>query len=370
MRSGKFSLAALIAAGVVGVSTVSAAPFTAGDLAVFQAAASASNTTGSVVEVNSTTAAQSPTNIIPIDGATTPNELRFSGSATSTGYLSHSDDRSLLTFTGANSAATTGNTNTFNPRGVGVLDPSGTFSLPTTYTGTSGNQTRSATTLNDSTWFVGDQGGLYTNGSTSASPSGNFRGAKAFGGTVYIGQASNTVTTLEVAAASAPSGGTVTGLTGLPNSNNFQDFYLVQSGANDSAYDELYTVLATSDTAGTIQKFSLVSGSWTANGTYTTAFGGFGLAAAKDATSGADLYVTSGLGALTGNSLLKLVDTAGYNLPIAINTPDNVSLFTTPAGTILKGVDFAPVAAPEPASLALIAIAGATQLRRRRQNAK
>ena len=153
MRSGKFSLAALIAAGVVGVSTVSAAPFTAGDLARLPAAASASNTTGSVVEVNSTTAAQSPTNIIPIDGATTPNELRFSGSATSTGYLSHSDDRSLLTFTGANSAATTGNTNTFNPRGVGVLDPSGTFSLPTTYTGTSGNQTRSATTLNDSTWF-------------------------------------------------------------------------------------------------------------------------------------------------------------------------------------------------------------------------
>jgi Carboxypeptidase regulatory-like domain/Abnormal spindle-like microcephaly-assoc'd, ASPM-SPD-2-Hydin/Protein of unknown function (DUF3616) len=325
------------------------AAFTNGNLAVLQAAASVSNTTASIVELNPTTPGVNPVQTIAISG-TGANALRISGSATSTAYLATTNDGTLLTFNGANSTDTTTNVNALNPRGVGSLNSSGTFVLQTTYTGTSGNQTRGSTSLNNANWFIADQGGIYTNGSTSASPSGNFRAAKSFGGTVYIGQASGTVTTTQVATVSAPTGGTVTGLPGLSNNASLQDFYLISSGDNGAAFDVLYTISATSNTAGTIAKFSLVGGNWTANGTYTTTFGGFGLAAA-DNGNGAFLCASTGLGALTANSVIRLADNAGYNAAINITTANNLSLYTAPAGNIIKGVAFAPrpaaVNAPE-----------------------
>lgn len=320
-----------------------AAAFAAGNLAVLQAAASANNTTASIVELSPTTPGLNPVQTIAIDG-TGANAVRFSGSATSTGYLATTNDGSLLAFNGANSTNTAANVNSLNPRGVGTLDGTGSFALQTTYTGTSGNQTRCSTSLNNTNWFIGDQGGLYTNGTAAASPSGNFRGVKSFGGTVYIAQASGTVTNIQVNTISAPSGGTLTGLPGLSNNSSHQDFYLISSGDNGSTFDVLYIVSATSNTAGVISKFSLVAGTWTANGTYTTAFGGFGLAAA-DNGAGAFLYVSTGLGALTANSVLKLSDTAGYNATINITTGDNVTLYTAPAGNIIKGVAFVPQSA-------------------------
>ena len=319
-----------------------AGPFSVSGIAVFQTSTAGSNVTASIVEVNPNTAGQTPSNVIAIDGVTTPNQLRFSGSATSTGYLSNSADRTLLTFTGANSTDTSANVNTLNPRAVGTLDRTGAFSLKTTYTGTSGNQTRSATSLNNNTWFIADQGGIYTNGATAASPTGNVRGIKTFGGTVYVGQASASLAA--VSTVSAATGGTITGLPGLPNNSSLQDFYLIASGNNGATFDVLYILSATGNTAGTISKFSLVSGSWVANGTYTTTFGGFGLSVADNA-DGALLYVTTGQGALAANSVLKIADTAGYNSAINITTGNNVTLYTAPAATTLKGVAFAPVPA-------------------------
>ena len=313
-----------------------------GNLIVLQAAASAANTTASFVEINpSLTAQTAPVQSIPISG-TGADAIRISGSATSTAYLSRTNDGSLVTLMGVNSTNISANVNTLNPRAVVTLNASGSVAIATTYTGTSGNQTRSATSLNNTNWFIADQNGLYTNGSTSASPSGNLRGIKAFGGTVYVGLASTTSPL--VSTVSAPSGGSITGLMGLPNgTTNFQDFYLIQSGDNGSTYDVLYTISATSATAGTIAKFSLVSGSWTANGTYTTTFGGFGLSA-QDFGNGAKLYVTTGTGASVNNSVIQLTDAAGYNNNIGITTTNNLTLFTTATGTILKGIAFAPVA--------------------------
>jgi len=348
-------------------STALAGPFTAGNLAVLRAAASANNTTATIVELDPNTAGQSPSNEIAIPGAGS-DALRISGSATSTGYLSHTDDRTLLTFNGANSTNTSSNVNTLNPRAVGTLDANGNYVLQTTYTGTSGNQTRSSSSLDNATWYIGDQGGFYSNGTSSASPTGNIRSVKAFGGTMYslttsTGQAPvNTI--------SAAVGGTTTGLPGLANNadSSAQDFYMIQSGSNGSTYDVLYLLNATSNTVGAISKYSLVSGSWTANGSYPTTFGGFGLAAqATSSAPGANLFVSTGLGALTANSVLKLFDAAGYNAAINITTGNNVTLYTAGAGTIVKGVDFAPIAVPEPASLVLVlAAAAAIGVARRR----
>lgn len=329
--------------------SVRAQTFTQGNIAVFVAAASASNTTGSIVEINTTSAGQSATNTYSING-TGASALRFSGSASSTGYLANSDDGSLLAFMGVNNTNTSANANTLNPRGVGTLNSAYTFNLPTTYTGTSGNQTRCATTINNTNWYLGDQGGLYTNGTSTASPSANLRGVKSFGGIVYGGQASSTSTVIQVSTLSALSVGTVTGLTGLTNNAAMQDFYLISSGSNGSAFDILYVVSATSNTAGTITKYSLISGTWTGNGSYTTTFGGFGLAAQVQG-GGAYLFVSTGLGALTANSVIRLTDGAGYNAALNITTGNNVTLYTSATGTIIKGVAFAPYSACTPPAI-------------------
>jgi hypothetical protein len=317
----------------------SAGPFTPGNLAIVQADASANNTTASVIELLPSAANPSPSNIIAIDGTTLPNALRFSGSASSTLYTANSADGSLFTFTGHNSTTTGVNANTLTARAVAMLNAAGTFTLATTYTGTGGNQTRCATTLNNSDWFIGDQGGLYTNGTTTPSFVASLRGMKAFGSTVYALQTAGTV----VSTIAAPNASSVTGLPGLASNATAQDFYFISSG-NNGVYDVLYILSATSNTAGTIAKFSLVSDAWVANGTFITSFGGFGLAAAVNA-SGAYLYVTTGLGALAANNVLRLTDTAGYNADVTINTGDNLTLYTAPAGKIVKGVAFAPVAA-------------------------
>ena len=316
--------------------------FTPGNLALLQAEASASNTTCNVIEINSTATNQAAITTTVINGTGT-NALRFSGSATSTGYLANSNDGSLLCFTGANNTSTSANVNTLNPRGIGTLNAAQSFNLPTSYTGVSSNQTRGATSIDNSNWFIGDQGGLYTNGTTSANPSGNLRSIKPFGSTVYVSSASSTATVIQVSTVATASAGPITGLPGLTNNANLQDFYLISSGTNGTSYDVLYILSATSNTVGNISKFSLVSGSWTANGTYTTSFGGFGMAA-QQGGGGAFLYVSSGQGALTANSIVKLNDASGFNSTIAITTANNVILYTAPALKIIKGVAFAPVA--------------------------
>ena len=332
----KITIAAAIAFIGLTIST-KAQTFTQGNLAVFvTASATANNTTASIVELNKTTAAQTAVNTYTINGTS----LRFSGSATSTGYLSNTNDGSLICFNGGVTTSTA-NINTITSRAVGSFNAAGSFSIATTYTGTSGNQTRSTTSLNNTTFYIGDQGGMYSNGTTAASPSGNIRSVKSFGGSVYVSTASSSTATIQVSTISAPTGGTISGLPGLTNNSSLQDFYLISSGSNGSSFDVLYVLSATSNTVGSITKYSLVSGSWINNGAYTTTFGGFGIVAEVNG-GGANIYVSDGLGALAANHVIKLNDAAGYNTAINITTASNVTLYTSAAGTTIKGVAFAP----------------------------
>ena len=340
----RFFAAMAIFAGLFsfGITSLEAANFNSGNLAVIVAASNTNNnTTASVIELSPSTASQAnPVQTITIDG----NSYRVSGSASSTLYLANSADGSLIALTAQKGASTTSasNANTLTSRGVVTIDNAANVNNPASWTGTSGQQTRCASSLNNSTWFIGDQNGFYTGGATTASPTGNVRGVKAFGSAVYAMTSSATAPFVGII--SAATGGTYTALTGLPNgATSGQDFYLIQSGSNGTTYDVLYILSYTSATVGTVAKYSLVSGTWTANGTYTTGFGGFGLAAKKSG-SGADLFVTSGSGATAANILYKLTDTAGHNATIAITTANNVSLYTAASGTTMKGVAFAPVA--------------------------
>ena len=359
MLNSNLMRAALLAAAnalIIAAPQVHAA-FSAGNLAVFSAdAASANNTTFTILELSPAAASQSsPVNSISINGTTGPNALRTSGSATSTGYLADSDDGTLVVFTGHNSTTTSGNANLILARGVGTLDSSGNFALQTTYTGASGQQTRCATSVNNAVWFVGDQGGIYTNGISSPLNTANARSVKSFGGTIYVMRTSASAV---VVATLSADGTTLTALPGLTNDNNAQDFCLVSSGANGPAFDVLYVLDETNSTAGAINKYSLVSGIWTAIGNYATSFGGFGICAATIGGGGAALYVTTGTGATAANKVIKLADTAGYNSTISINTPNNLTLYTAATGTTMKGIAFAPKNASTPVTMTGIAVNG------------
>ena len=173
-------------------------------------------------------------------------------------------------------------------------------------------QPRGATSLDNSTWVIGDQNGLYTNNATTATPVGNFRAVKAFGGTAYTLQQSSTASAVVVSTVSLAGSGTITALPGLTNDNNAVDFTLVSSGANGSAFDVLYITDDTSASAGSIKKFALIGGTWTAEGTAAVT-GMFGIAAAKDPVTGFDLYVTTGNGSSGSNNVDKFVDSAAWN---------------------------------------------------------
>ena len=338
---------------IVFFSQAALAQFTAGNLALLRADGNAANnTTASIIQINTSTANQAAITTTSISG-TGANAIRVSGSATSTGYMALSADKSLLCFTGHNNTTTATNANTLNPRAVVTLNAGATVNLATTYTGTSGNQTRCATTIDNTNFFIVDQGGINTNNSTTSSPTGNYRAVKTFGGIQYVGSAATTGA--QVSTLSAITGGTVTGIPGLATNTAFTDFYLISSGSNGSSFDILYTTTPTSATAGVIAKYSLVTGSWVANGTYTTSFGGFGLAAQK-AGAGANLFTTTGLGATAANQVIRMTDVAGYNATINITTANNVILHTAATGTTYKGIEFVP----EVSALPTVALSAST----------
>ncbi len=311
------------------------ASFTAGNIAVLDLAAASTNTTGSVYEVNPSTGALVQSIGIASTGA---NAIRFSDSGTSS-FLSDTNDRSLLAFAAYNTTdATDSDLATVTPldpasdRAVATLNASGTFTLQTTYTGTSTNQTRSATSLNDTNWFITDKGGLYTNNATAPTYATNILDARSFGGTVYV---SSTKTTLPISTVASPGATSVTGLSGLTADSNIQDFYLVQSGNNGSIYDTLYLV----DTSKVIEKYSSTNGTtWTARGTYTMpGNAAVAMIAGADGSGGDYLYIT------TGSVLERFDDTAAYNANISI-TASPTTLYTATGTNYIKGLDFVPTA--------------------------
>ena len=306
------------------------------------------NTTITLVEVNSAaTSAQPAVQSISLPGTNTNSTprlsqaLRINGSGGTTGYLATSSDGTLLCLAAANAlnSSDLGQTTAASilNRAVATLSSSGTLTLPaTSYTGTSGNQCRGATTLNETTWFIADKGGIYTNGATSPSPSANILAVKSFGSTVFASTASSVNTV------SAATGGTLTALTAAQGSSfpgTLTDFTLISSGVNGASFDTLYITNGASASSGTIYKFSLVNGAWVANGTYATNFGGQAIVASGygatggTAFTGALLYLTSANGGDTGNSVVKLTDTAGYDSAINITTANNITLYNFATGS-------------------------------------
>jgi Protein of unknown function (DUF1533) len=344
--------------------------FAPGNLAVEQEDLDNKNSTFSILELSPTIPNQAaPVNIFPVP-ATQTNGLRQSSSG-STGRLANSQDGTLVLFTaGQWSDSTLSDVTTVDLRGCGSFNSAGNYALQTSYTGLgdgTANQARSATTIDDTTFWMGDKGGVYTNNNTPANayigynPPANFanvRSLRAYNGTVYAMQQEGGTdpNSSVMSIVTQPSSGVqeLEPLEGFPIDGSVLDFSAVISGANGTNVDVIYYIDGTNSNSGSIFKFTNsftidfndqdpiwanTGGSPGAN--WPTANGGDGLVARVNPQGGFDLYYTTGPGGQAGNQVVMVHDSGAWNQPINL-TATNV-LYTAPASSTLKGITFAPV---------------------------
>ena len=327
-------------------------PFTPGDLAVFQVDTVANNTTFSIIELKPSVARQTaPINIVPIS-ATGTNALRQSSSG-STGRLALSDDGTLICFAAFadGSAATADETLNLNRAAVAINYTNHLIIGNYTSVSLGGSQGRAACVLgNDTTWIAVDKGGLYEGnfaGDLVANPNlNNFNNVavKTFGGVPYV-ETQKAVSGQMIPEVYALGFDPDTSLFDVTFANNLttdqyaSDFYMISTNGG-ATYDILYVADQVSATNGVINKFSMVGGNWTPNGSFTNSLGIDGLFATTNGDGGVNLFYTTGSGGSRTNSVVRVTDAGGWNQPISI-TSSNV-LYTATGSTSLKGLTFVP----------------------------
>jgi hypothetical protein len=279
--------------------------------------------------------------------------------------LSLSDGGTEVSFAGWDSPGTASPLGTTQgiPRGVGTLDASGAGGMPASYNpavlNPSPDQPHTAYSPDGVNWYFGDTDGMYyNNGTTPLAGSNGTIAIKGFGGNTYalhtirpsiMPDQENTVggDRISLVTPATPGTGSITYTTILTKETPglvIHDFYMLSSG-NNSVYDTMYVT-----TSSGVDKYALISGTWTAEGSAALA-GASGIAAKELAGGGVSLFVSA-----DGNSatLDELTDSAAFNATINASTP--LVLYTAPTDDLLHGVSLAPV--PEPASLVLAMLGG------------
>jgi hypothetical protein len=375
-RSRTSFLTLFVVAGfaLTSTRTAQAAPFTPGDLVIYRVGdgtGSLVNTGNAVFLDEYTTAGTLVQSIaMPTTASGSNNPLIASGTATSEGLLTLSLNRQYLALTGygtttGGATSLPGTASTAVPRVVGLVDYTGTVNTSTALTDFStGNNPRSAVTTNGTDiWVGGAAGGVrYTTaGSTTSTQLSttvtNIRQVNVFGGQLYVSDSSGSTIRLGAVGSGTPttSGQTVTNLPGFPASTGSPyGFFFTQLNSASSGVDTVYVA----DDGLGIQKYSLVSGNWTLNGTITAASvrGLTGLLS-TDGTTVTLFGTTGGSTATGGGSLYTVADTAGYNA--APSTLTATTIASAAANEAFRGIAFVPVApVPEPSTILMICAAG------------
>lgn len=293
--------------------------------------------------------------------------LTATGTATSEGLLTRSADGQYLILTGYDAAPGTAGINASTSgaaqRVIGRVDFNGIVDTTTTLgTAFSGNNVRGAVTLDGTTyWADGGVTGVVTaahGASTSTVVASNFtnlRGIAIADGQLYVSSGSGTLRLGTVGTGTlTATGQTITNLPGFPTAGlSPYQFYFADLSAAVAGVDTVYvTDDRSSAIGGGLLKYSLVGGSWVANGTATSGFaaGLRGLAGETTGTS-VQFYATTTL--TSANSIVTLIDTGGYNA--AFSTLTFTTFATASANTAFRGVAFAPQAPPGPPGALAIA---------------
>jgi hypothetical protein len=275
---------------------------------------------------------------------------------------------------------------------VGVINAAGVFSQPAIYNpasffGNTADYPHSAYSLDGYNWYFGDTSGIYDNDGIApitqqqdvpAGTTGNFNtiSIKSFGSSTYallevpVTVLGETVMSRDLAIFNPPGPNVSTSLVtmtheiGFPSADGTASDFTMVSSQNNGVYDAVYATVG-----GTIYKYGLVGGTWTAEGEFD--FGiGFpgsirGIAAVDAPGGGVDLYFsTDGSNGVTPSSELEEIsDSAGFDETFAASTPE--VLYTAATGMAFDGVSMAPVV-PEPAGVGMLAAGGLILLVRRR----
>jgi hypothetical protein len=261
---------------------------------------------------------------------------------------------------------------TTDPRRVLVYNNLGNINTTLTFTGGSGapyggNNIRGAIPTADGTaaWTAGHEntsgtpnGFYYLTGSSETQlVSGNVRTVDIFGGQLFGTTAAGTDTRAFTIGSGLPTttGQTIGALTGLPTTGgNYGSMQIFDLDSNVAGFDTIYL-----SNGSAIEKYSLVSGTWTLNNTVTAAGTLMDFTAIQTGST-VDIY------GVTATDLFSLTDTAGYNANISGTFGS--SLLSAGTNYAFRGIDVAPI--PEPSTWALLAggLAVLILLRRRRRN--
>jgi len=360
--------------GLVAFSALSVsafAQFTAGDLAVVRVG----DGSGALSALNGAVAIQEYTTLGGL--ANTYNEptsggsaFVMTGNATAEGALSRSADGSQLTFAGYNLAfpiasSPAAATAAAAPRAIGTISASGAFGMPVvSSTAFSGNGFRSAVEDNaNNYWGIANGGGLFYFGNTASSATiaanpANNRVMNIVNNNLYWSTGSGQVGVYAVS--------------GMPTAAATTNAVIITAGTGTgtaSPYDFAFNAgqtLAyvcddrTTANGGGVQRWDLISGVWTLSYTLNTGGTGGARGLAVD-FSGVNpvLYATTVEG--NNNRLVTITDTGAGSV--------EADLATAGVNRAFRGLEFAPVAVPEPASAALIGLGFAAAFAyRRRKN--
>jgi hypothetical protein len=330
--------------------------FTPGDLVVYRVGDGAGQlvSTGNAVFLDEYTPSGTLVQSIalPTSNSGSNKSLIASGVATSEGLLTLSPNNEFLGLTGYNATpgGTTGlagSASTTIPRVVGLVPSSGAPDTTTALTDYANqNNPRSAVTTDGTNlWVTGAAGGsrYATKGGTTSTQLSttvtNLRQTNIFGGQLYVSTSSGSSVRLGTVGTGLPttSGQTITNLPGFPTSGSPYAFFFANLNGG-SGYDTLYVA---DDTPGTIQKYSLVGGSWTAKGT-ASATGIRGLTGLVVGTNVLLYGTTGGNTATGGGALYAFTDTTGYNGTISGTAGQ---LATAANNEAFRGIAFSPLAA-------------------------
>jgi hypothetical protein len=314
MFKGRVVLAA-IAAFVLLTSSLAAAPFTAGNLVLYRVG------DGSAALVSGGTAVfldeYTPAGVFVQSVAmpTGVGGLVASGTATTEGFLSRSEDGRYLVVPGYSAAlGTTVTTSTTVPRVIGRVDGNGNIDTSTSYVDTTNaGNLRSATSVDGTRfWTSGSTQGPRTIafGATSATvistTNANTRQINVFADQLYISSGAGTVRMAAIGSGTPTTAGqTMTALPGFPTAAPaaFNSFFIVALGGPG-----LDTVYIADEGNNAIQKWCLVSGTWTLKGSVAVSLAR-GLTGTVSGTN-VTLYATSGG---TGTPVVTVSDASGFN---------------------------------------------------------
>jgi len=324
-------------------------PFTPGNIVVYRIGDGSTGlvNTGSPVFLDEFTPSGTLVQSIALPTAVSGSnkQLIASGTATSEGNLTNSADGRYVLLTGyarniGGSGSLSGTTSATVNRTVGIVDYNAAIDTSTALTDfSSANNPRSATSIDGSAFWVAGAGGgtryVASVGATTSTQlnSTGSRVVSIFNGQLYVSTANlNSLGT----GISTTTGQTLTVVPGLSLGSAYS-YYFADLTAAVSGPDTLYVA---DDTVG-ITKYSLISGTWTSNGTVGVGTDTYrGLTCIVNGTS-VTIFATrkGGGGATGGGELVSIVDASGYNGAFS-GTP---TLLATAANNIaFRGVARAP----------------------------